>query len=56
MSGCPITNAVQEGVDAYCSGVARDGCPYDPGTIEHRDWLCGWDEAAEIDREEHAQQ
>ena len=55
MSGCPITKPVEQGIDAYCKGVPRSACPYAPGTPEHRDWLCGWDEAAEIDREENGE-
>jgi ribosome modulation factor len=43
---------VDEGVDAYCIGTPRHGCPYEPGTQEHHDWLRGWDEAEEVDFEE----
>jgi len=32
------SKAVEEGVDAYCLGVARDACPYDPASQEHLDW------------------
>ena len=55
MSGCPITKPVDEGIDAYCKGVPRSACPYAPGTPQHRDWLCGWDEAEEIDRDENGE-
>ena len=53
MSGCPTTKPVDEGIDAYCRGVPRSDCPYAPGTPEHRDWLCGWDEAEALDFEEY---
>lgn len=56
MSGCPVSTAVYEGTDAYCDGLSRNSCPYVPGTPEHRDWLCGWDEAEALDferRENH---
>ena len=52
MSGCPLTKAVDQGIDAYCKGLPRVACPYEPDTLEYRDWLCGWDEAEEIDAEE----
>ena len=52
MSDCPVTTAVDEGIDAYCARVSRDACPYRPGTPEHRDWLCGWDDAEAIDFEQ----
>ena len=46
------TKAVDEGVDAYCAGIPRQACPYEPGTAEYRDWTRGWDEAEEADFEE----
>jgi hypothetical protein len=53
--GLPMDSiAVDEGVDAYCVGVARRACLYPPGTPEHADWTRGWDEAEEVDFEEYA--
>ena len=49
-----ITKQVDEGIDAYCQVVLRY-CPYAPGTPEHRDWLCGWDEAEAVDFEEYGE-
>ena len=43
---------VDEGVDAFCSGVSRNACPYGPDTLERVDWLRGWDEAEAIDFED----
>ena len=48
------TKAVDEGVDAFCAGLCRHACPYDPGTVEHLDWMRGWDEAEAADFEEYA--
>jgi ribosome modulation factor len=46
------SKAVDEGVDAFCAGLPRNACPYEPGTPERSDWLRGWDEAEEIDFED----
>ena len=48
------SNAVDEGIDAYCQSVSRNACPYAPGTREREDWLRGWDEAEELDFQELA--
>ena len=48
----PDSPAFDEGLDAYCMGVSRDGCPYAPGTPKHLEWLRGWDEAEALDFEE----
>jgi ribosome modulation factor len=45
----------QQGVEAYGAGIARDNCPYPPGTEEREVWQDGWDEAkstSEDEREE----
>ena len=49
------SNAVDEGIDAYCQSVSRNACPYAPGTREREDWLRGWDEAEELDFEKLAE-
>jgi ribosome modulation factor len=36
---------VQEGVQAFSRGTARELCPYLPGTVPEELWLKGWDEA-----------
>jgi hypothetical protein len=44
--------AVEEGADAYWRGVPRSDCPYPTDTRDGRDWLLGWDTAAEVDLED----
>lgn len=46
------SQAATEGVDAYCLGQPIDSCPYADGKQDAADWLAGWQEAAEIDREQ----
>jgi hypothetical protein len=48
------TKAVDEGVDAFCAGIPRNACAYEPGAAEHLDWMRGWDEAEAVDFEEYA--
>ena len=45
------TRTVEEGVDAYCAGIPRNACPYQPETQDRIDWVRGWDEAEELDLE-----
>jgi ribosome modulation factor len=40
---------IEEGVEAYCSGQTRTGCPYAQGTDEHGQWTRGWCEAEDVD-------
>jgi hypothetical protein len=45
------STAFDEGGDAYCRGIARSDCLYEPGTRGYGDWLQGWEDAERIDRE-----
>ena len=48
------SEAIDEGIDAYCTGVPRGACPYRPSIKAYYDWLTGWDEAEAIDFEDLA--
>ena len=40
--------AVEEGFDAFLSGVPRSACPYQDWSLEFFQWLVGWEQAEEI--------
>jgi len=52
MSGRRDSEAVDQGVDAYCDGTQDSACPYSHGTNEYGDWMRGWNDAAQIDLEQ----
>ncbi len=47
MGGAPFL----EGLDAFGRGVARQDCPYPPGSEEAEEWEEGWDEGNRLDEE-----
>ena len=41
--------AYEEGLHAQAQGVPRGACPNDDSNNERKDWLAGWDAAADLD-------
>ncbi|ESX29956.1 MULTISPECIES: hypothetical protein [unclassified Mesorhizobium] len=46
----PVSRAFQGGVFAARMGIDRDDNPYLLGTVEHIDWIDGYDSSVDVDQ------